>query len=80
MVIFSAGSGQQAMDKLSQVDTHKNGLFTRIFVQEIQKSGLSIDRVMKNVRHQVAQLARSVGHEQVPAIYDQVLGDFYFKR
>ena len=25
-------------------------------------------------------LAKSVGHEQVPAIYDQVLGDFYFKK
>ena len=22
----------------------------------------------------------STGHEQVPAIYDQVLGDFYFKK
>lgn len=80
MVIFSAGTGQQAMDKLSQSDPHKNGLFTRVFVQEMQTPGLSIDRVMKNVRNQVAEMARSVGHEQVPAIYDQVLGDFYFKR
>ncbi|MFY7916124.1 MAG: caspase family protein [Rubrivivax sp.] len=79
MVIFSAGVGQQAMDKLTQSDPNKNGLFTRVFVQEIQKPGLSIDRVMKNVRNQVAELARSVGHEQVPAIYDQVLGDFYFR-
>jgi len=80
MVIFSAGTGQQAMDKLNQMDTNKNGLFTRIFVQEMQKSGVSIDRVMKNVRNQVAELAKSVGHEQVPAIYDQVLGDFFFKQ
>ncbi len=79
MVIFSAGVGQQAMDKLSQADTNKNGLFTRIFVQEMQRPGLSIDRVMKSVRNQVAELARSAGHEQVPAIYDQVLGDFYFR-
>ena len=80
MVIFSAGTGQQAMDKLNQADTNKNGLFTRVFVQEMQKSGVSIDRVMKNVRNQVAELAKSVGHEQVPAIYDQVLGDFFFKQ
>ena len=80
MVIFSAGTGQQAMDKLNQADTNKNGLFTRIFVQEMQKPGISIDRVMKNVRNQVAELAKSVGHEQVPAIYDQVLGDFFFKQ
>jgi hypothetical protein len=24
------------------------------------------------------QLAKTVGHEQVPALYDQTLGDFYF--
>lgn len=80
MVIFSAGSGQQALDKLGHNDKNKNGLFTRIFVQEMQKSGLTIDRVVKNVRNQVAAQAKSVGHEQVPAIYDQVLGDFYFKK
>ena len=80
MVIFSAGTGQQALDKLNNADKNKNGLFTRIFVQEMQKPNLSIDRVVKNVRNQVAELAKSVGHEQVPAIYDQVLGDFYLKK
>jgi uncharacterized caspase-like protein len=80
MVIFSAGTGQQALDSLGRDDKVKNGVFTRVFIQEMQKPGLSIDRVMKNVRNQVAELARSVGHEQVPAIYDQVLGDFFFTR
>ena len=80
MVIFSAGTGQQALDKLSTSDKNKNGLFTRVFVQEMQKPNQSVDRVVKNVRNQVAELAKSVGHEQVPAIYDQVLGDFFFKR
>jgi len=80
MVIFSAGTGQQALDSLGRDDKVKNGVFTRVFIQEMQKPGLSIDRVMKNVRNQVAALARSVGHEQVPAIYDQVLGDFFFTR
>jgi uncharacterized caspase-like protein len=80
MVIFSAGTGQQALDRLGVSDKNKNGLFTRIFVLEMQKPNVSIDRVMKNVRNQVAELAKSVGHEQVPAIYDQVLGDFYFKK
>ena len=79
MVIFSAGTGQQALDKLNNADKNKNGLFTRVFAQEMQKPNLTIDRVVKNVRNQVAQLAKSVGHDQVPAIYDQVLGDFYFK-
>lgn len=80
MVIFSAGTGQQALDKLNAADNNKNGLFTRVFVQEMQKPNVSVDRVVKNVRNQVAELAKSVGHEQVPAIYDQALGDFYFRK
>ncbi len=80
MVIFSAGSGQQALDKLGPSDKSKNGLFTRVFAKEIKTPGVTIDRLVKNVRNQVAELAKSVGHEQVPAIYDQVLGDFYFKK
>jgi hypothetical protein len=46
----------------------------------MQKPGLSIDRVIKNVRKEVVDAARSVNHEQVPSIYDQVVGDFYFKQ
>lgn len=78
MVIFSAGSGQQALDKLGENDRQANGLFTRIFLKEMQKPGLSVDRVLKNVRQEVANLASSVRHEQVPALYDQTLGEFYF--
>jgi len=79
MVVFSAGTGQQALDRLGENDKNKNGLFTRTFLKEMQKTGVSIDRIVKNVRNEVAELAKSVGHEQVPAIYDQVLGDFFFK-
>jgi len=80
MIVFSAGSGQQALDRLSPSDKSKNGLFTRIFVKEMQKPGISVDRVVRNVRSEVVALAKSVGHDQVPAIYDQVVGEFYFKQ
>ena len=80
MVIFSAGTGQQALDNLGPKDKNKNGLFTRVFLQEMQKPGISIDRVVRSVRTEVVGLAKSVGHEQVPAIYDQVVGDFYFRK
>ena len=80
MVIFSAGAGQQALDKLSPADKSRNGLFTRIFLKEMQKPGVSVDKVVRNVRAEVVELAKSVGHEQVPAIYDQVVGEFYFKK
>jgi hypothetical protein len=78
MVIFSAGTGQQALDRLGERDKDPNGLFTRIFMQEMAQPNVPIDRVVKKVRQRVVQMAESVGHQQVPAIYDQVVGDFFF--
>jgi uncharacterized caspase-like protein len=80
MIIFSAGAGQQALDRLGDADQSPNGLFTRLLLMEIDRDGQSIDRALKNVRAEVVRLAKSVGHEQVPAIYDQAIGDFYFRR
>lgn len=80
MVMFSAGSGQQALDKLGQNDKEKNGLFTRILLKEMNKPGVSVDRLLRNVRNEVVTLAKSVGHEQTPALYDQAVGEFYFKQ
>lgn len=79
MIIFSAGSGQQALDRLGAKDTEKNGLFTRVLLREMLTPQLPVDRVLRNVRNEVVRLARSVGHEQTPALYDQAIGDFYFK-
>ncbi|PUE12606.1 hypothetical protein B9Z33_03595 [Limnohabitans sp. T6-20] len=80
MIMFSAGAGQQALDRLGDNDKEKNGLFTRIFVKEMTKPGVSVDRVLRNVRNEVVRLARSVGHEQTPSLYDQAIGEFYFKQ
>ncbi len=78
MIIFSSGTGQQALDRLGNSDDAKNGLFTRVLIDRVIKSSAPIHLLMRDVRAEVAKLARSVGHEQVPAIYDQVIGDFYF--
>ena len=80
MVIYAAGNGQKALDRLSTNDPVKNGVFTRAFVAEMKTPNLPIDRVLKAVRTRVSAAARSIGHTQVPAIYDQVEGDFYFYR
>ncbi len=78
MVIYAAGEGQRALDRLNNADPIKNGVFTRVFVKEMERPGVPIDQVLKNVRVEVNRQAQSVRHEQVPAIYDQVLGNFYF--
>lgn len=79
MIVFSAGSGQQALDKLGPNDKEKNGVFTRVFLKQLPMQGVSVDKLIRNVRTEVVGLAKSVGHEQVPAIYDQVVGEFFFK-
>jgi formylglycine-generating enzyme required for sulfatase activity len=78
MVLFAAGEGQRALDRLGNSDPVHNGVFTRVLVKEMERPGIPVDRVMRSVREQVARLAQSVGHDQVPALYDQVLGNFYF--
>ncbi|MFA6920898.1 MAG: caspase family protein [Gallionella sp.] len=78
MVIFSAGAGQQALDKLGNADRDENGVFTRVFLQEMEKPGVEVHQVLRNVRSRVVKMAKSVNHNQMPALYDQVEGDFYF--
>jgi len=78
MIMFSAGVGQQAMDRLGPDDDAPNGLFTRVLLKHVKRKGVTVDRIMRDIRSEVVALAKSAGHDQVPAIYDQVVGDFYF--
>ena len=80
MVVFSAGTGQEALDVLGPGDKNKNGVFTRVFIREMLKPDRTVDTVTREVREEVVRLAKSVNHDQVPAIYDQVVGKFYFSR
>jgi hypothetical protein len=78
IVLFSAGANQQALDKLNDADNNPNGLFTREFLPMISTPGVSAVDALKRVRVSVSSKARSVGHDQQPALYDQTDGDFYF--
>ena len=80
MVLYAAGAGQEALDRLSGNDNDPNGLFTRVLLKEMNRPNMPVDRVLRNVRDQVVKLAKNVNHDQVPALYDQTIGDFYFKR
>ena len=40
----------------------------------------SVFQMVRNVRSEVVALAQSVGSDQMPSFYDQVNGDFYFKK
>jgi PQQ-dependent catabolism-associated CXXCW motif protein len=78
IVVFSAGANQQALDKVTDQDENPNGLFTREFLPWIAKPGVTIRDAVLGVRSAVRASARSVNHEQFPAVYDQAEGQFYF--
>ena len=73
-VIFSAGAGQVALDRLSDEDSSRNSVFSRTFLPLV-RSDLPLLEVIKTTQEKVYELARQVSHEQEPAYYDQVRGD-----
>lgn len=74
-ILFSAGQGQSALDRLSDADNNKNSVFTRILLQELDSQNLSMVQIAKNVQIKVKNLAAKIDHNQVPAYYDQIIGD-----
>lgn len=79
MIVFSAGSGQVALDGLGPDDKTGHGVFAREFVRQMRVPGLDIREMMLTVREAVEELAASVSHAQRPAIYDESRGRFVFR-
>jgi hypothetical protein len=74
-VLMSAGAKQEALDRLSQGDEEKNSVFTRVFLGELAKPGRTLVQIAKATQVGVRDLAATVGYEQTPAYYDEVVGD-----
>ncbi len=79
-LLFSAGIGQRALDGLHGADTHPNSVFTRKLVPLLRMQGLTHVRLAKRVQSEVDALARTVGHEQQPAYYDQIIGEIVLRK
>lgn len=78
-VIYSAGVGEQALDRLGPGDTEPNSVFTRKFVPILTTPGLPLVDIAKRTQVEVRALAQKVRHRQAPAYYDQVIGQYYFQ-
>ena len=78
MIIQSASRGQEALDRLSQNDPNPNSVFTREFISRMRKPGVRIEDMVREVQNAVEELAKSVKHEQRPAITNESRGNFYF--
>lgn len=77
-VIFSAGAGQLALDRLNDGEAEKNSVFTRALLPRLSEPGLELRAMVADLRREVRGLAQSVQHDQTPAYYDELLGEFYF--
>jgi len=75
-VMFSAGTGEAALDRLGDNDRESNSVYTRKLVPLLTQPGLSLPDLAQEVRRQVRDLASTVRHRQTPAYYDEVVGRF----
>jgi tetratricopeptide (TPR) repeat protein len=73
-IMFSAGAKQQALDRLTPSDPEKTSIFVRSFLPLIARNDLSLIDIAKETQARVSSLALSVGHEQIPAYYDGIVG------
>jgi tetratricopeptide (TPR) repeat protein len=73
-ILFAAGVGQTALDRLSETDSNPNSVFTRNLLPLLETDGLSQIDLAKKLYSRVKQDAASVGHIQHPAYYDQIDG------
>ena len=78
MIVYSASRGQQALDRLNDRDPSPNGVFTREFIARMKKPGVRIEDMVREVQDAVETLAKTVSHEQRPALYNEARGNFYF--
>ena len=77
-ILYSAGTGQAALDRLSDNDPDPNSVFTRALVPRLLEPGLNIHSLAREVRRDVRAMAKTVNHDQFPAYYDQLAGVFSF--
>ena len=76
-MLYSAGVGQSALDRMSDNDPDPNSVFTRVFLKEIHKKDNTLVAIAKSVQVAVRDLSQTISHTQVPAYYDQIIGQLY---
>lgn len=70
LIAYATSPGKTAAD-----GDGRNGLFTGELLKQMQRPGLTIEQVFKNVRREVARATRD---NQIPWESSSLTGDFYF--
>lgn len=71
-IMYSAGYRQLALDRLGRNDKEPTSVYTRTLLKHLGEPGKTIAGVAQDVRIEVEQLARRIGHQQRPAYYDEL--------
>ncbi len=77
-IMYAAGRGEEALDRLSTDDSNPNSVFTRTLIRQMQVAGQDLRTMAKAVRRQVHRLALTAQHQQTPTFSGTYLGDFHF--
>jgi NlpC/P60 family putative phage cell wall peptidase len=75
-ILFSAGTGQSALDALGPSDQNPNSVFTRALLPLLSAPGLPMQDIARALKGEVETAAAGVNHKQRPAYYDELTGDF----
>lgn len=75
-ILFSAGTGQSALDGLGPTDGNPNSVFTRALLPLLTAPGLPMQDIARALKAKVEETAAGVNHKQRPAYYDELTGDF----
>lgn len=79
-VLYSAGAFQSSLDRLSDDDSSKYSVFTRVLLPKIRDADRTIQDIARDVKNEVRELALTVNHVQRPAYYDELLNDYCFSQ
>jgi uncharacterized protein len=79
-IVYSAGIAQTAADRLSDNDPEPTSVFMRELLAKMAVPGTSIIDLVREVREDVEAVSAKMHppHEQRPAYYDELDGNFYF--
>jgi hypothetical protein len=75
-IMYSAGAGQAALDRLGDSDTTPTSVYTRVLLARLDQPGMKLRDLAASIRDDVEQLGKTIGHEQRPAYYDDLPENF----
>jgi Caspase domain/Bacterial SH3 domain len=75
-IMYSAGAGQSALDRLGDSDPETTSVYTRVLLSRLANPSVKLRDLAASVRDEVEKMGKSVGHEQRPAYYDDLPADF----